>query len=167
MHIFHFMKAASLKEIKTELENLPPAELLRLALRLTKFKKENKELLTYLLFEATDEQSYVRSVNEMLDELFAEVNTKSIYIAKKNLRKIVRMAGRYIKYSDAETTEPDVLIHVCQKIKELPISIKKYAALLNLYQAQVKKISKAVEGMHEDIQYDYLKIIAELNILER
>lgn len=159
------MKAASLKEIKTELESLPQAELLRLALRLTKFKKENKELLTYLLFEASDEQSYVRSVNEMLDELFLEVNTKSIYIAKKNLRKIVRMAARYIKYSDSETTEPDILIHVCQKIKELPIAIKKYTALLNLYQSLVKKIAKAVEGMHEDIQYDYLKIIKELSEL--
>jgi len=159
------MKAASLKEIKTELESLPAAELLRLALRLTKFKKENKELLTYLLFEASDEQSYVRSVNEMLDELFAEVNTKSIYIAKKNLRKIVRMAARYIKYSDSKTTELDILIHVCQKIKELPIAIKKYTALLNLYQSLVKKIGKVVEGMHEDIQYDYLKIISDLELI--
>ena len=42
------MKAATVKEIKTELENLSPAALLPLTLRLAKFKKENKELLTYL-----------------------------------------------------------------------------------------------------------------------
>ena len=56
------MKTASLKEIKTELENVPPALLLDLCLKLTKFKKEHKELLTYILFEAHDEKSYVASV---------------------------------------------------------------------------------------------------------
>ena len=51
------MKTASLKEIKTELENVSPALLLELCLKVTKFKKENKELLTYLLFEEHDEKS--------------------------------------------------------------------------------------------------------------
>ena len=78
------MKTASLKEIKTELENVSPALLLELCLKVTKFKKENKELLTYLLFEEQDEKSYVASVKEILDELFLTVNKTQQYFAKKN-----------------------------------------------------------------------------------
>ncbi|MEJ7610430.1 MAG: hypothetical protein WKF88_04555 [Ferruginibacter sp.] len=69
--------------IKTELENTPPAELLKFCMRLVRFKKENKELLTYLLFEAGNEQEYVKSVNEMLGELFLTVNKKNVFFAKK------------------------------------------------------------------------------------
>jgi hypothetical protein len=153
------MKTASLKEIKTELENTPPEKLLGLCLRLTKFKKENKELLTYLLFEEGNEASYVASVKEVLNELFDTVNKTQLYFAKKTIRKIVRIANRYIKYSDCKTTEPDVLLHVCEKINELNLDLKKNTALYNVYLSQIKKIKKTVSGMHEDEQYDYLKML--------
>jgi hypothetical protein len=127
------MKTTSLKEIKTELENTPPEKLLELCLRLTKFKKENKELLTYLLFEEGNEASYVASVKEVLNELFETVNKTQLYFAKKTIRKIVRIANRYIKYSDCKTTEPDVLLHVCDKINDLNLDLKKNTALHNIY----------------------------------
>jgi hypothetical protein len=156
------MKTASLKEIKTELENTPPEKLLDLCLRLTKFKKENKELLTYLLFEEGNEQAYVASIKTVLDELFETVNKTHLYFAKKTIRKIVRIANRYIKYSDTKTTEPDVLLHVCEKINELNLDFKKNTALHNIYLSLIKKIKKAVAIMHEDEQYDYLKALDEL-----
>jgi len=156
------MKTASLKEIKTELENLPPAMLLDLCLKLTKFKKENKELLTYLLFEAHDEKSYVQSVKEILDELFLTVNKTQLYFAKKTIRKIVRMANRFIKYSNSKTTEPDILLHICEKINELNLNLQKNTALQNIYFSQIKKIRKAIDLMHEEEQYDYLKMLENL-----
>ncbi len=156
------MKTASVKEIKTELEGLPPAELLKICLRLTKFKKENKELLTYLLFESNNEADYIKAVNELLAGLFLTVNIKNLYLAKKTIRKIVRTANRYIKYSDSEATEPDILIFVCEGINELQINLKRNTALLNLYTGLLKKINKAVSAMHEDMQYDYLKVIERL-----
>lgn len=156
------MKTASLKEIKTELENTPPEKLLELCLCLTKFKKENKELLTYLLFEEGNEQSYVASVKQVLNELFETVNKTQLYFAKKTIRKIVRIANRYIKYSECKTTEPDVLLHVCEKINELNLDLKKNTALHNIYLSQLKKIKKAVSVMHEDEQYDYLKMLEVL-----
>ncbi len=156
------MKTASLKEIKTELENTPPEKLLELCLCLTKFKKENKELLTYLLFEEGNEQSYVASVKQVLNELFETVNKTQLYFAKKTIRKIVRIANRYIKYSECKTTEPDVLLHVCEKINELNLDLKKNTALHNIYLSLLKKIKKAVSVMHEDEQYDYLKMLEVL-----
>lgn len=57
-----FMKAASLKEIKQELKILTHSELVELCLHLSKFKKENKELLSYLLFEASNEATYIEGI---------------------------------------------------------------------------------------------------------
>ena len=48
------MKASSLNELKKELEYRDKKELLSFCMRLAKFKKENKELLTFLLFEKDD-----------------------------------------------------------------------------------------------------------------
>ena len=156
------MKTATVKEIKTELENTPNDVLLDICMRLTKFKKENKELLTYLLFEQGNEQSYVASINVLLDELFETVNKTQLYFAKKTIRKIVRTANRYIKYSSEKTTEPDVLLHVCRRINELGLDLKKNAALYNLYAGLIKKINKSIAAMHEEEQYDYKKLLENL-----
>ena len=58
------MKAASVNEIKQQLKEVNPVELIELCLRLARFKKENKELLTYLLFEADDLQAYIANVKK-------------------------------------------------------------------------------------------------------
>ena len=137
------MKTASVKQIKDELENLSEPELVKLCLRLIKFKKEVKELSSYLLFDQADENGYISSVQNLLLELFAEVNTKNLYIAKKNLRKIIRTVNRYIKYSQEITTEIDLLIFVCLEIQKLRIDFKKSAQISNLYSSQVKKNKKS------------------------
>ena len=68
------MKAASVHELKREMKNISQEELLQLCLRLTKFKKENKELVTYLIYEAADERSYIESVKCEIDEQFENIN---------------------------------------------------------------------------------------------
>lgn len=156
------MKAATVKEIKDELLQRPAKELVELCLRLSKFKKENKELLTYQLFESHNESAYIESIKEELHVLFGEVNRKSLYIAKKNLRKIVRTASRFIRYSNEASTEAEVLIYVCEEINNLRIDVSKSTALQNLYDSQIKKIKKAVEAMHADLQYDYRRAIEKL-----
>lgn len=151
------MKAASIKEIKQELENISPSRLLGMAMRLAKFKKENKELLTYLLFEEHDEQGYIAGIKETLHLMFTEVNVKSLYITKKNLRKIIRTANRFIKYSSDPVTEVEILIYICGEIKQLGFDLKKSIALQNIYTGLLKKIEKNILLLHEDLQYDYLK----------
>jgi hypothetical protein len=156
------MKAASVKDIKTELEHQSQSKLLALCLKLTKFKKENKELLTYLLFEADNENAYIDSVKNEIDEAFLELNTKNLYIAKKNIRKILRITNRYIKYSGLKPTEATLLMHVCRKIKDSGLALQKSTALTNLYASQIKKIKAAIDTMHEDLQYDYQKELKEI-----
>ena len=82
MGYIHGMKSSSVHEIKQELVNLKPPELIALCLRLARFKKENKELLTYLLFEAQDEEGYVKSIKEEIQELFQTINLTQLYFAK-------------------------------------------------------------------------------------
>lgn len=157
------MKAASVKEIKTSLETLSPHELIAISLRLARFKKENKELLTYMLFEEQDEESYISSVKMEIDSAFEQLNIKSVYIAKKNIRKIIRITSRFIKYSGKESTEATLLIYVCKKIKSSGLDIKKSVALANIYTSLTKKIKNTIEVMHEDLQYDFNK---ELDSIE-
>jgi|ERR1043165_873556 hypothetical protein len=158
------MKASTVQELKQELKHRSAAELVELCNRLARFKKENKELLTYLLFEAHDEAGYVRSVKQEIDTQFAEIpKTNSLYLQKKSVRKILRTANKYIRYSNVDTTEPELLLHFCLQLKQSGIAIDKSTALTNLYQGQLKKIAKVVQGLHEDLQYDYMRALEHIS----
>ena len=71
------MKTSSLKELRDELKIYPPEQLQALCIRLAKYKKENKELLTYLLFESDNEQGYIEAVKEEIDSGFETMNMKN------------------------------------------------------------------------------------------
>lgn len=154
---FSPMKAASSSNIKQELKDLPQNKLVELCLRLARFKKENKELLTYLLFEADDLEGYLAGVKQEVDEGFSEIHKDSMYFAKKNLRKILRNTNKYIRYTGSKQAEAELLLHFCTRLKQSGIAFHKSNALNNLYQAQLKKIKAAIASLHEDLQYDYLR----------
>jgi len=156
------MKAASIIDIKQELTNLQPAKLLELCLRLAKYKKDNKELLNYLLFEANDEQTYISNVKTEMEEAFAEINQSSLYFAKKSLRKILRNTAKHIRYSASKQAEVELLLHFCKTLKLSGIPLKNSIVLNNLYQFQLKKVAKVIATLHEDLQYDYLKELNQL-----
>jgi hypothetical protein len=155
------MKAVSVKELSQELLNRSPKELRDLCLRLARFKKENKELLTYLLFESSDESSYIENVKQEIDREFEEVNRKSPYFFKKGLRRILLNTKKYIRYSQNRKTEIDLLIYYCIKLKKFSPSIQKNKALRNLFARQIEIIREKHSLLHEDLQYDYeMEIIA-------
>ncbi len=149
------MKAASLSELKKELQNRSPKELAEICLRLAKFKKESKELLTYLIFEAESETNYISAIKADIDEQFELLNTSNLYVAKKGLQKIVRSITKYIKYSGIKQTEIEVLIYFCRHMKNSGIKISHSTVIENLYQRQINKIEKALNTLHEDLQFDY------------
>ena len=156
------MKASTINELKHELVNTPAPALVDLCLRLARFKKENKELLTYLLFEAHDTSAYIRSVKAEMALQFTDINKSNVYFVKKTLRKILRTAKKYIRYSGLAIVEVELLIYFCESMKELNISIDKNPVLFNIYQNQLKNIQKALKGLHEDLQYDYLRAVERL-----
>ena len=156
------MKAVTVKELKLELEDRSPKELRELCLRLSKFKKENKELLTYLLFESGDEASYVASVKKDIDQQFEERNIKSQYLIKKSLRKILRNTRKYIRYSLKKETEVELLIYYCIKLKKVTPSIQRNTGLMKLYNGLTEAIKKKITSLHEDLQFDYEAELREL-----
>ena len=156
------MKAATISDLKQELSSIAPAELAGICLRLAKFKKENKELLTYLLFEAADEQAYISNVKNEIAFQFTEVNKSNLYFAKKTIRKILRITNKFIRYSGSKETEVELLLYFCTVLKASGIPIQNNSALTNLYQNQLKKISKTIATLQEDLQYDYNKELDKL-----
>jgi len=155
------MKAAPAKEIKNALAELSQSDLMTLCLRLSRFKKENKELLTYLLFEAGDEASYIASVKGEIDYELEQVNRRNYFFIKKGLRKILRMVKKYIRYSGNKETEVILLLYFCQRLRAFQPSIGRSRVLKNMYFQQKKVIGTAITKLHEDLQYDYLQELKE------
>lgn len=151
------MKAATIQDLKTELKNTEPEQLIDLCVRLAKYKKENKELLTYLLFEAFDEQAYIESIKADMLEQFTQINTSSLYFVKKSLRKILRLLNKYIRYIGSAEAEVKLLLFFCSTLKESGIPFETNQVIKNIYLNQLKKIAKTITAMHEDLQYEYLK----------
>ena len=157
------MKAATVHEIKQALMGNTAKELAELCLRLAKFKKENKELLTYLLFEANDEELYIREVQQEISSEMDQIDPgQNLYFAKKSIRKVLRMANKHIRYTGSKQAEVAILLHFCQSLKQSGIPFMKSTALNNLYQQQHKKINKALSTLHEDLQYDYRTMIEDV-----
>jgi len=149
------MKTVTAKELSQELTYRTPKELRDLCLRLSRFRKENKELLTYLLFESSDELSYLKGVKKEMDGEFDKINRSSYYLIRKSVRKILKNTRKYIRYSQKKQTEVDLLLYFCTRLKRLSPPIERNAALMNLYNRQIDTIIKKVSLLHEDLQYDY------------
>ncbi len=156
------MKAASLKEVKTELNHKTHNELLEICLRLSRFKKENKELLTYLLFEISDEETYIEGIKSDMDKEFELINTNSYFYIRKSIRKILRLIKKFIRYSQNKETEVELLIYFCEKLNHFSPSIQNSKALVNLYHRNMDLIKKKVALLHEDLQYDFQLEIEKL-----
>lgn len=149
------MKSATVANIRKELKHKSNEELAELCLRLSRFKKENKELLTYLLFEADYEAGYIETIKTEIDEQFDQINTSSFFYIKKSVRKILRNTKKYIRYSLNKETEVELLLYFCQKLNAMTPSISRNTTLTNLYDRNIIAIKKKVKNLHEDLQYDY------------
>lgn len=156
------MKAASIHEIKQELQALPPSQLTELCLRLARFKKDNKELLTYLLFEASDETGYAASIKKDIDSEFEGLPKPNLYLTKKSLRKVLRVTTKQIRYTASPQTEVEVLTHFLRKVRQSGIAYKDSPVLVNLYKQQLKKIRTVIDSLHEDLQHDYRRELQSL-----
>lgn len=156
------MKAASLSEIRTELKHLPQDVVMDLCIRLIKYKKENKELLNYLLFEADDEQAYVDGIRKEMDLLFRDVNCRNLTQSKKILQKTLRNIGKYARYSGSKRTDADLHIYFCQKIRASGLPLDRNPSIQNIYLRQLARIRKSIATLHEDLQYDYEEVLDEL-----
>jgi len=156
------MKPVTVSVFKQELKTHSQQELIELCLKLAKFKKENKELLTYLLYDAEDEDGYIREIKEEVDLGFEEINKANLYYIKKGCRKNLRQIKKYIRYSKKKETEAELLLYFCSKIKELQPKQRSSQQMINMYERQLAMAVKAMSTLHEDLQYDFKLEIEKL-----
>ncbi len=157
------MKSATVSQLKKELSYRSSDELLAFCLRLAKFKKENKELLTYLLFEAENENAYIEHVKQEIAVQLEMVNTKNYYWMRKSIRKIWKDVKKYTRYSQKKETEVELLLDFCMRLKILSPPVSKDKTLQNLLDRQLVLVRQKIDALHEDLQYDFGQRLEELS----
>ena len=145
----------SLSDLQKELKEQSVKDVLRIAMRLAKYKKENKELLYYLLHFSGNESGYVEMAKEEMTTDFNEINRTNLYLAKKTLRKVVRKANKYVKFSDVDQTDLEIRMHLCLLMCNSGIKFHGSKVIMNIYKGQVLKIEKTFSKMHEDLRHDF------------
>lgn len=158
------LKPASLADIKAELQNLPQQELLSMCLRLARFKQDNKELLSYLLFQSSDTDNFTAQVQQAISEGFSQVNTTTIFFAKKSIRKILRQVNKVVRYAGQKEMEVALYLHFLKELLQLPKAITQSALVDKIARTQHQKISKLIKGLHEDLQYDFRRQLEEVRL---
>jgi hypothetical protein len=143
-----------LQDIKKELQHLSGQQIAELCLRLARHKKENKELLSYLLFEASNSADFIEKVKAEAGFMFSQMPARS-YEAAKYLRKILRLLGKYIKFIASKEAEIELLLNFCTGYLQYADSRSSYKPLRLIFTRQVEKIRTAIGKLHEDLQYDY------------
>lgn len=154
------MKAASIAELKKELVRLEQGEMLDACLRLARFKKDNKELLTYMLFLQDDEPAFANSLCAEIDEQFALTPNAH----KKTLRKMIRWMNKCLRFTKVKDTEIQVRLHFCRKLRSSETPMRNSRVIVNMYNMQLKKVRRVIEKLHDDIKSDVEREIRKLEL---
>ncbi|NQX77463.1 hypothetical protein [Gilvibacter sp.] len=149
------LKPQPLSQIKKELQLQDREALIKLCLELGRFKRDNKEMLSYLLFDAQDEEQYISALQADMDASFESINTQSHYYIKKSVRKILRELRRFIRYSNKDETAVELLMHFCYGLTEIRPSVFENKVLTNIFWRQINQIEQKIGKLHEDLQHDY------------
>ena len=148
------MKPEKLTIIKKELNGLSVEQLTEICLRLAKYKKDNKELLNYLLFDANDPLAYAEQVKVYLEEEFKTL-PRHYYQSSKTLRKILRLMNRHAKYTASRQVEMEMLLWFCSNFLKYADTSTSHKPLQAIFIRQLEKIRGLLPKLHEDLQFDY------------
>ena len=143
-----------LQDIKKELQHLPNEQIAELILRLARHKKENKELMAYLLFEAHDEAAFIEKVKAEAGFMFSQLPAQS-YFAAKALRKILRLLSKYNKFMASKGAEIELLLNFCTNYLQYADRRTSHKPLRLILTRQLEKARTLIGKLHEDLQFDY------------
>lgn len=155
------MKPEKLSDIKKELMTLDSKQLSEICLRMAKYKKENKEFLNYLLYNADDPMGYAESLKQNLQIDFITLQ-KHYYYSLKTLRKILRLMNRHIKFTGSKQVEVEMLLWFSKNFLIYADTRSSHKPLTALFIRQLEKISKLLAKLHEDLQFDYRREFEEI-----
>jgi hypothetical protein len=143
-----------LQDIKKEIQHLPNEQIVELCLRLARHKKENKELLAYLLFDANDEHAFIEKVKGEVGFMFSQLPSQS-YLAAKYIRKVLRLISKYVKFIGSKQAEIELLLNFCHNYLQYTDRKTSYKPMRLILMRQLQKIQVLISKLHEDLQFDY------------
>jgi hypothetical protein len=155
------IKQYGLQEIKKELQQLDDKQAAALCLRMARYKKENKELLAYLLFDADDELAFAENLKQDIGLMMSQVPSLS-YQTAKVLRKILKHINKNIKFTGSKQVEVELIMSFCRNYLEYVDRRTSYKPLRLILTKQLEKMKKAIVKLHEDLQFDYNREFDEL-----
>ena len=158
------IKQYSLQEIKKELQQLDGKQCAELCVRLARYKRDNKELLAYLMFEAQDDMAFAETIKQEMGLMIAQLPVQS-YNAAKTLRKVLKMVSKYAKFTASKQVEIELLLCFCRNYIIYVNRRADYKPLRAILVKQLQKIVKLTAALHEDLQFDYTQEL-ELFIAE-
>jgi hypothetical protein len=143
-----------LQDIKKELQHLSGPQIADLCLRLARHKKENKELLAYLLFESDNQTDFVEKAKAEVGFMFSQLPVRN-YEAAKYLRKILRLLSKYNKFMASKEAEIELLLNFCNNYIQYADRKTSYKPLRLILIRQIEKIRTLTAKLHEDLQMDF------------
>jgi hypothetical protein len=153
--------ATKLGNLKQELQEQDRKNLMELCLQLARFRQENKELITFLLFHSHQPLTYADEYKIMIEEPFDKFLMNPYYLAK-GIRKSFRLIGRYAKITKSKEGECELYLHLARLFEERIQGRLVHKALIILLERALKKAFNLIVKMHEDYQMDYIPIYNEL-----
>lgn len=151
----------SLAALKKELGALDRTELVNICARLARYKKENKELLAYLLMYADDPMLYAEKVKPMLDEPF-DAPYHSAWAFSKRLRKALRSITKYQRFTGSLRGEAELSIYLLQRCDADWRAKVNHAGIQRIVLRTIAKTADLIQKMEEDYRSDYTEILNEL-----
>lgn len=142
------------QDIKKEIQHLSQLQVAELLLRLVRYKKENKELAAYLLFDADNEHAFIEKVKGEIGFMFSQLPSQS-YLAAKYMRKVLRLISKYNKFIGSKEAEIELLISFCYNYLQYTDKRLSYKPLRLILTRQLEKIRGLIAKLHEDLQFDY------------
>ncbi|MFN4123138.1 MAG: hypothetical protein ACK4GL_07525 [Flavobacteriales bacterium] len=153
--------ATTLGILKQELQTHDRRSLIELCIQLARFKQENRELITYLLFHAKDPIAYAQGYKILIEEPF-DKHLMNPYLLTKGIRKSFRLISRYAKVSKSKEGECELYLHLAVQFVERIQGKLVHKALITLLERALKKAHQLILKMHEDFQMDYIPIYTDL-----
>ena len=147
--------------LKKELSQQGHKELVEICLNMAKLKVENKEMLSYLLFDADNPLEYAQGIKQEIQLQFKELNVH-YYYATKSLRKTLRLINKYSRFTKFKQGEIELLLHFSALFSNTIASDTKHLPLLGLQYRSLTKAASLIQKIHEDLRYDYVK---EFNLI--
>src|SRR5258708_20389441 len=73
----------------------------------------------------------------------------------KSMGKILRLLNKYVKFMGSKEAEIEFLISFCRNYLQYADKRGSYKPMRLILTRQLEKIKKAIEKLHEDLQFDY------------